>query len=213
MKKCFSPRLARERRDRRSQLATAHHAVQERSPTLATETSRKDGARAVVINANCFFTKTLLFQQARLPRAGHSTIIAPAPPGSERRFRSRYTGIMLRVLRPLPIASLKLLVFDLDGTLIDSAQDLCNSVNAALGHLGASRCRTRPIAGFVGNGVLVLVRRALAAAQRNSADGRWRNCWLGRRRFLSRLLSRAQAGLHLRLRGSSGGAGGAEAIA
>ena len=35
MKKCFSPRLARERRDRRSQLATAHHAVQERERGMA----------------------------------------------------------------------------------------------------------------------------------------------------------------------------------
>ena len=39
---------------------------------------------------------------------------------------------MVRVLRPLPAESLKLLVFDLDGTLIDSARDLCNSVNATL---------------------------------------------------------------------------------
>ena len=33
---------------------------------------------------------------------------------------------------PIP----RLLVFDLDGTLIDSSLDLCNSVNAALGHVG-----------------------------------------------------------------------------
>jgi len=39
---------------------------------------------------------------------------------------------MVHVFRPLPVERLKLLVFDLDGTLIDSAQDLCNSVNAAL---------------------------------------------------------------------------------
>jgi len=40
------------------------------------------------------------------------------------------------VSRPLPVGRLKLLVFDLDGTLIDSAQDLCNSVNAALAQYG-----------------------------------------------------------------------------
>ncbi|MEI9967578.1 MAG: hypothetical protein WDM87_02740 [Terracidiphilus sp.] len=40
---------------------------------------------------------------------------------------------MVQVFRPIPVERLKLLVFDLDGTLIDSAQDLCNSVNAALG--------------------------------------------------------------------------------
>ena len=43
-----------------------------------------------------------------------------------------YTVPMIRVFRPIPVESLKLLVFDLDGTLIDSAQDLCNSVNATL---------------------------------------------------------------------------------
>ena len=43
---------------------------------------------------------------------------------------------MIQVFRPIPVERLKLLVFDLDGTLIDSAQDLCNSVNAALKELG-----------------------------------------------------------------------------
>jgi len=36
----------------------------------------------------------------------------------------------------IPVERLKLMVFDLDGTLIDSAQDLCNSVNATLAHFG-----------------------------------------------------------------------------
>jgi len=72
---------------------------------------------------------------------------------------------MVHVLRPIPVESLKLLVFDLDGTLIDSAQDLCNSVNAALGHVG---CETLPdplVASFVGNGMLLLLRRSLARTQ------------------------------------------------
>jgi phosphoglycolate phosphatase len=55
----------------------------------------------------------------------------------------------------------KLLVFDLDGTLIDSSLDLCHSVNAAL------RCVERPelsnslIASYIGDGAASLVRRAL----------------------------------------------------
>jgi phosphoglycolate phosphatase len=69
---------------------------------------------------------------------------------------------MIRVLRPLPIESLKLLVFDLDGTLIDSARDLCNSVNAALEHMGRPHLPDEIIASFVGNGAPVLVRRSLA---------------------------------------------------
>ena len=69
---------------------------------------------------------------------------------------------MLHVFRPIPVESLKLLAFDLDGTLIDSAQDLCNSVNAMLGHFGQKPLQDPVIASFVGNGTLMLVRRALA---------------------------------------------------
>jgi phosphoglycolate phosphatase len=69
---------------------------------------------------------------------------------------------MVHVFHPIPVASLKLLVFDLDGTLIDSAQDLCNSVNAALDHVGLKPLPDPVIASFVGNGVPLLVRRSLA---------------------------------------------------
>jgi phosphoglycolate phosphatase len=69
---------------------------------------------------------------------------------------------MIRVFRPIPVDQLKLLVFDLDGTLIDSAQDLCNSVNATLAHFGLKPLEDTQIAGFIGDGALMLVRRALA---------------------------------------------------
>lgn len=69
---------------------------------------------------------------------------------------------MIRILRPIPVESLKLLVFDLDGTLIDSARDLCNSVNAALEHMGRPPLEDEIIASFVGNGAPMLVRRSLA---------------------------------------------------
>jgi phosphoglycolate phosphatase len=69
---------------------------------------------------------------------------------------------MIRVFRPLPHERLKLLVFDLDGTLIDSAQDLCNSINAALAHVDYEPLPDPVISGFVGNGVPMMVRRSLA---------------------------------------------------
>jgi phosphoglycolate phosphatase len=70
---------------------------------------------------------------------------------------------MIRVFRPIPVESIKLLVFDLDGTLIDSAQDLCNSVNATLAQFGRPRLPDTTIAGYIGNGARLLVQRAFAA--------------------------------------------------
>jgi phosphoglycolate phosphatase len=75
---------------------------------------------------------------------------------------------MVRKLRSLPVERLKLLVFDLDGTLIDSAQDLCNSVNATLIHFGFAPLEDATIAGFIGDGAMMLVRRAFA--QTSGAD-------------------------------------------
>ena len=55
----------------------------------------------------------------------------------------------------------RLLVFDLDGTLIDSSLDLCNSVNAALTHVGKPSLPNPLIASYIGDGAAMLVRRAL----------------------------------------------------
>jgi phosphoglycolate phosphatase len=77
---------------------------------------------------------------------------------------------MIRIFRPIPVESIRLLVFDLDGTLIDSARDLCNSVNAALEHLGRPHLEHDTIASFVGNGAALLVRRSLAVENGVSPD-------------------------------------------
>jgi phosphoglycolate phosphatase len=55
----------------------------------------------------------------------------------------------------------RLLVFDLDGTLIDSSLDLCNSVNATLAAVGKAPLPHPTIAGYIGDGAAMLVRRAL----------------------------------------------------
>ncbi len=55
----------------------------------------------------------------------------------------------------------RLLVFDLDGTLIDSSLDLCNSVNAAMLGVGKSTLPNAVIANYIGDGAAMLVRRAL----------------------------------------------------
>lgn len=69
---------------------------------------------------------------------------------------------MLRYFREIPWESLRLIVFDLDGTLIDSKQDLCNSVNATLTHFGLRELPDEVIASFIGDGAAMLIRRALA---------------------------------------------------
>jgi phosphoglycolate phosphatase len=56
---------------------------------------------------------------------------------------------------------LKLFVFDLDGTLVDSKQDLALSVNAMRQDMSLSLLPLDLIASYVGNGVSTLVRRAL----------------------------------------------------
>ncbi len=67
--------------------------------------------------------------------------------------------------------AIRLLVFDLDGTLIDSSADLCRSVNAALRHVGRESLASAQIAGFIGDGAAMLMRRALAAsAEQESRD-------------------------------------------
>lgn len=55
----------------------------------------------------------------------------------------------------------RLLIFDLDGTLIDSQRDLANSVNASRDHLGLGPIEDQLIYSYVGNGAPVLIRRAL----------------------------------------------------
>jgi phosphoglycolate phosphatase len=55
------------------------------------------------------------------------------------------------------------MLFDLDGTLIDSKTDLARSVNLMLDDLGRARLDEETIASFVGDGVPVLVRRSLTA--------------------------------------------------
>ncbi len=58
-------------------------------------------------------------------------------------------------------SGVKALVFDLDGTLIDSKLDLVLSVNATLVHLGRQPLEHEQIAGYVGGGVPLLMKRTL----------------------------------------------------
>jgi phosphoglycolate phosphatase len=67
----------------------------------------------------------------------------------------------------------RLLVFDLDGTLVDSEQDLGLSVNAMRQEMGLPPLPLDLIASYVGHGVLLLVRRSLGeqATEENVEKG------------------------------------------
>ncbi len=68
---------------------------------------------------------------------------------------------MVYVLRKIPAEQLRLIVFDLDGTLIDSRADLSQSVNATLRHFHRHELPEDVIATYIGDGAGMLVRRAL----------------------------------------------------
>ena len=69
-----------------------------------------------------------------------------------------------------------LMIFDLDGTLIDSAADLAHAVNAMLGEFGCAPLAEREVRAMIGEGMAKLVARALAArpcahVDRTAAEG------------------------------------------
>lgn len=68
---------------------------------------------------------------------------------------------MIRFLRQFDPQAIRLLIFDLDGTLIDSRLDLIHSVNAMLRHCERPELPDHVIASYVGDGAPMLVRRAI----------------------------------------------------
>jgi phosphoglycolate phosphatase len=74
---------------------------------------------------------------------------------------SRSKGVMrsgFGTVKPVPV---DLLIFDLDGTLIDSSVDLANAVNATRSNLGLAPMEHAKVYSYVGNGAPVLIRKAL----------------------------------------------------
>lgn len=57
--------------------------------------------------------------------------------------------------------SIDLLIFDLDGTLIDSKEDLANAVNAARRRMALAPLPNELVYSYVGNGAPTLIRRAM----------------------------------------------------
>ena len=68
---------------------------------------------------------------------------------------------MIRQNRAIPTQQIRLLIFDLDGTLVDSRLDLANSINAMLRHYSKPELPLEVIASYIGDGAPMLVRRSL----------------------------------------------------
>ncbi len=68
---------------------------------------------------------------------------------------------MPSIANPGSFANVRVLIFDLDGTLIDSKLDLALSVNATLEHMGRAALSHEIIYSYVGRGAAALVRSAL----------------------------------------------------
>lgn len=79
---------------------------------------------------------------------------------------------MIKIYRGdiLKIKNKKLLIFDLDGTLIDSSLDLSVAVNLMLKDLGYKEFDENTIKGWVGNGAEILVKRALSGEREFDED-------------------------------------------
>jgi phosphoglycolate phosphatase len=84
-----------------------------------------------------------------------------------------------------------LIVFDLDGTLIDSSKDLALAMNATREHLGMPPIAPELVYSFVGNGVRVLVQRALGSEASEELVDR------GHRFFISHYGTHATDNTHL----------------
>jgi phosphoglycolate phosphatase len=68
---------------------------------------------------------------------------------------------MIKFNRKFDPSQIKLVIFDLDGTLIDSRLDLIHTVNAMLRQFGRPELPGDVVASYVGDGAPMLVRRAL----------------------------------------------------
>ncbi len=64
----------------------------------------------------------------------------------------------------------KLIVFDLDGTLLNTLQDLTNSVNYAMDKLKLTSYDSKQVQSMIGNGVVVLMQRAVTEAHSDKAE-------------------------------------------
>lgn len=70
----------------------------------------------------------------------------------------------------------KAVIFDLDGTLLYTLEDLADSVNYALSLFGLCKCSVEQVRSFVGNGVESLMRKAVSIENGLLSEIDFQNC-------------------------------------
>src|SRR5207249_5653191 len=83
-----------------------------------------------------------------------------------------------------------LLIFDLDGTLIDSKRDIATAVNLTLGELGLPLRPQEEIFSFVGDGIKRLLRLAVGEENQSRYEEALR---IFRRHYLAHCLDRTRS--------------------
>lgn len=87
-------------------------------------------------------------------------------------------------------AHVETVVFDLDGTLIDSSEDIADSLKSAFALIGARAIPRELVNQFVGNGVSPLIRRALEEVGRSDEETLAEALAVFRAQYRARLLDR-----------------------
>ncbi len=70
----------------------------------------------------------------------------------------------------VPVTEVDLLIFDLDGTLVDSLDDIVSSVNFTLSELGLRQLEKPQIRSYVGDGIKTLLARAVGTQEAVSEE-------------------------------------------
>lgn len=81
------------------------------------------------------------------------------------------------------IGPFRLYLFDVDGTLLDSAADICAAVRAALAEAGVDGLEEAYLRGFIGHHLFELFREVLPGSTREQQEqllARYRQIYLGR---------------------------------
>ena len=68
------------------------------------------------------------------------------------------------------ISEIETIIFDLDGVLADTCQDITNAANYMLGRLGLQELPPKKVATFIGGGVESMVRQILSEVPENNIE-------------------------------------------